>query len=120
MFWNPFRPSGISGTVRTPLTPEEARAAARRYEFVRLWECHCGARLKIRSREDRSSGPSNFDPYLPGHPRAGHSRLPSGALTWDGLAEERGWKTTPRTICPACAAKLPMAVYKDAKRRGVL
>lgn len=118
-FWNHFRGSAIGGQVTTPLTPAEARGAARTFEFVRLWECRCGARLKIRAREDRSSAPSNFEPYLPGHKLVGHSMLPSTSLTWDGLAEERGWKTRP-TVCPACVAKLPMAAYKDAKRRGVI
>lgn len=101
--------------VRNPLTPQEARSARRTFQFRQNWQCKCGAELTIRAKEDRSSGPSNFVPYPEGHRHEGHSQVMSGALTWDGLAEERGWQTRP-TKCPACVAGVSVAKYKELRR----
>jgi hypothetical protein len=111
---------------KIPLTPAETRAAARTFQFRRTWTCanpvmvdgvkaQCGATLTIRARADRAEGPSNFVPYPTGHRYAGHSALPSDALTWNGLAAERGWETDPVT-CRACQAGLTVDEYKQARR----
>jgi hypothetical protein len=114
-FMDWLRPSPSSVVV--PLTTQEVQTAARTFEFQRIWTCRCGAQLKIRAREDRSSGPSNFTAYPKGHLRAGHATLPSLALTWAGLAEERGWQTDP-VRCPACQRGMTVASYKHARRDG--
>ena len=108
------------GSVTTPLTPAEAQASGKTFKFRRTWQCGCGAQMTIRGREDRADGPSNFRAYPPTHRLAGHSMLPSEALTWNGLAEERGWKVTPRVKCPACQHGVDIATYKQAKRDGAL
>ena len=105
-----FKKTKVELKKRTPLTPDEARYAARVFQFVKDFECGCGAHLKIRTKEDRSSGPSNFQPDA-----QGHSKVPSGLLTWDGLAEERGWKVRP-TMCPACQRGLTVDQYKRLRR----
>lgn len=91
--------------------------AARRMQFVRQWTCGCGAVLRIRAKDDRRDGPSNFEPFPAWHRRAGHSKVPSAELTWSGLAAERGWRVERFVECPACQAGLTVADYK-AQRRG--
>lgn len=109
------RNRSVLATPATPLTPEELREAARTFQFRHTWTCACGATLVIRSREDRSAGPSNFKAYPPGHVLAGHATLPSGVLTWDGMAEERGWLTRP-TQCPACQQGITVSELKTRRR----
>lgn len=115
--WNFFRRS--TGTVRTPLTPAEARSAGSTFLYRREWQCACGAQLRIRTREERADGPSNFHPYPAGHKLAGHSRLPANELTWAGLAVERGWRVEP-VRCPACQQGLTASDYRVARRQGAL
>lgn len=107
----------VAVTVSVPITSEEVRAVGKEFEFRHAWRCGCGATLKIRARENRSTGASNFMPWPAGHPYAGHSQLPSSALTWAGLAEERGWKVDP-VECPACQRNLSRAQYKALKVSG--
>lgn len=72
------------------------------FVHVRAWQCGCGANLRIRSRQDHKERPTNFIPHPKSAGRfAGHSKLSPEDLTWDGLAEERGWKVDP-VLCPAC------------------
>jgi hypothetical protein len=101
-------------TTHTPLTPGETAAAKAAFEYRRVWTCPCGAQLRIRAREARADGPSNFR-MGPG----GHAVLPSSDLTWNGLAEERGWQTDP-VCCPACQRGMSVAAYKDARRSRLL
>lgn len=110
-----LRGKPLPGSIRMELTPAQAEAIGRTFEFKRVWTCGCGAQLKVRARDDRADGPSNFVPYPGGHPLFGHSMVKSALLTWNGLAEERGWKTEP-IACPACQAGMPLADYKQAKR----
>lgn len=115
-FWNFL--SG-KGTVRVPLTPEEAREQGMKFVYRRVWECSCGAILRIRAKDSRREGPSNYEPFPENHPRAGHSQILSSQLTWNGLAEERGWLTDP-IKCPACRLGMSRAEFKEAKREGAL
>ena len=128
--WNPFRtrpgaptptaavPAGVPAAV-VPLTLTEAREAARTFGFRRLWICACGATLTIRAKEDRPEGPTNFRPYPPTHRSAGHTQVASTFLTWNGLAEERGWLSDP-VRCPACRVGLSREAYRQARREGRL
>jgi hypothetical protein len=100
--------------TRVALTPDELRAAKKTYVYRRTWKCHCGAELTIRARHERPEGPSNFET----HPSLrGHSLRPSHALTWNGLAHERGWTTSP-VECPACQRGLTIEQYKKLRRNG--
>lgn len=101
---------------RTLLTPQETRDAAVTFQFWREWACsRCHARLKIRTRAPREDGPSNFVMYPKGHLLAGHSQVPADQLNWNGLAEEREWKTDP-VVCPACRRGLTVTDYKAQRR----
>ncbi len=85
--------------------PAAAKDAVRveGYAFARAWTCEsCQQQMRIRVREDRADGPSNYETYPPRHPKHGHSVRPSGELTWNGLAEERGWRVAPVIQCPTC------------------
>lgn len=104
------------GTVRVPLTPEEARERGSRMQYRREWECGCGARLAIRAKDDRMDGASNFAPFPEGHKHEGHSQILSGQLSWNGMAEERGWQTGEVVKCPACQAGVSLSDYKATKR----
>lgn len=115
-FFNFLRGQGI---VRTPITPEEARERGDAMQYRREWQCACGTQLKIRAREPHFDGPSNFVPYPVGHNLAGHSQLQPRFLTWNGMAEERGWKTDP-IQCPACQKGLSLKDYKEGRRKGLL
>lgn len=120
MSWFDFLKGADHGDpkVSIPLTPEEVRHAARTFQFRRTFVCsQCKCELTIRAREDRSSGPSNYRVYPETHRSAGHSVVPSGALTWRGLAEERGWKLDP-IVCPACQEGVSVDEYKRLKREG--
>lgn len=87
---------------------EEVLGKSMRYRAK--WTCTgpCALReegpncLKIRCKDDRPSGVSNFvvdrDPKSP---RFGHATLQSHLLNWNGMAEERGWETNP-VMCPNC------------------
>lgn len=104
----------------TPLTPEEARHAARTFSHRRTWVCRCGATLTVRARDSRADGPSNYQVCPPDFPivrMRGHSLLPSGDLTWNGLAAERGWESDP-VRCPACQRGMTVSDYRVAKRAG--
>lgn len=115
-FWN-FHTK--QGTVRTPLTPEEARERGSVMRHQREWECSCGAKLRIRARDSRSEGASNFVPFPKGHKYVGHSQIPTTFLSWNGMAVERGWSTDP-VKCPACVRGMPLKEYKHRKRSGKL
>lgn len=105
------------GLRQIPISPQVVEALGKSFEFVRVWQCGCGAKLKIRAREARKDGPSNLTVYPEWHKLGGHSIVPSGMLTWNGLAEERGWQTDP-VLCPACQAGMTVAEYKAARRAG--
>lgn len=86
-------------------------------QFRREWFCICGARLAIRARQNRADGPSNFTPWPDGHPLAGHSQVRSEDLTWNGLAEERGWAIGEQICaCPACQCNMTVPEFKQARR----
>lgn len=105
-----------------PLTPEEVRIVGKEFRYGRIWRCSgrdCKAELKIKAKANRANGPSNFVPYPVGHKLAGHSQVPTMDLTWNGLAEERGWLTNP-VVCPACRHGLTVLEFKQAKREGRL
>lgn len=115
-----FRPSGKKGMTVTPLTSEEVRDYAEKFKFVRTFTCGmktCTAQLRLRCRENRGDGPSNFVPYPPNHKSAGHSQIPSALLNWNGLVEERGWTSDP-VRCPACQRGMTVAQYKAARRQS--
>lgn len=99
------------GTVRTPLTPQEARETGATMQYRRQWECGCGARLSIRAKDSRRDGPSNYVASP-----AGHSVVPAGQLTWNGMAEERGWQTGEVIRCPACRQGMTVHEYKQMRR----
>jgi hypothetical protein len=103
--------------TRTPIPPEVVQALKPSMKHRFEWTCGCGAVLAIRSREPRADGPSNFHP----HPtKPGHSAVSAALLNWHGLAEERGWKVHPKTVCPACQAGMSVKEYKIARREGRL
>lgn len=109
-----------TGRVVVPLTPVEVARAGVTLLFSRSWLCaFCGAQMRIRAREDRQGGPSNFTAYPPNYPiekLRGHATLGSEFLTWNGLAEERGWQTTPKVKCPACVRGMTREEYKRSRR----
>lgn len=96
------------------------------FNFSCIFTCACGANLKLRKREDRDYGPSNYKGVhttltvqqfgLP-QDRIGHSIVPHGQLNWKGIAEENGWDTDP-IKCPACKAGLSLEDYKEKVRTG--
>jgi hypothetical protein len=85
------------------------------FEFGYEWVCACGARLFVRSRTDRADGPNNYDHARQDSKRPELKQQPS-ALTWAGLAAERGWQTEPTVVCPACQAGLSVTAYRAARR----
>jgi hypothetical protein len=105
---------------RIPLTRSEAQEVGKRFEFIRAWKCGgrgCPAQLVIRTREDREDGPSNFVPFPRGHKSEGHSQVDSINLTWNGLAEERGWKVrADRIVCPACQRGMDLPTFREVRR----
>lgn len=118
---------------RMPLTPAETASATRPFRFHHTWLCPCGARLTIRSREARLDGASNFEGVhtwetiraartrgqIVTEAALGHSILLPQFLTWNGLAEERGWQIDP-VRCPACQRGMSVAAYKQVRRHGRL
>lgn len=96
---------------QTPITESEAKQLSEGMPHMAIWLCKCGAKLRIRSKIERSNEASNFYPD-----RGGHSRLPADLLNWNGLAEERGWITHPTAVCPACRKGLSVRDYKAMKR----
>jgi hypothetical protein len=108
--WNWLTGRASAPSVRTPLTPGEARnLGITRFVHWREWVCGCGASLRIRATAPRGDGPSNFA-----------ADVPTRLLTWDGLAVERGWKVGQRVQCPACQRKLSVAAYRKARREHAL
>ena len=107
----------LIGRVRLPLKPEVVEEVAKSFSYRKEWKCECGANLRIRSRADHSDKASNYTTYPADHPRAGQSIVPPALLTWDGLAEERGWIVGAQTVCPACQAGMTIAEYRDHLRR---
>lgn len=105
---------------RFALTDRAAQEIAAKMEFGWQWACACGAQLRIRSRIDHRHGPSNYEVFPGGHARAGHATVPPHALTWAGMAAERGWVPMDDDVaqCPACRAGLSLSDYKAAKRAG--
>lgn len=110
-------------TVRLP---KETVADLTGFTFSAEWTCEgaCAqnlqpTKLRIRARQDRAAGPSNFEAYPKRHRFAGTSKLPSHELTWNGLAEERGWQTTPKVLCPACLeGAVSVEEYRAAVKAG--
>jgi hypothetical protein len=89
---------GLGGGTPEAVSPVRIEG----YAFARAWTCGtCQQQMRIRVRQDRAEGPSNYETYPPRHPKHGHSVRPSGDLNWNGLAEERGWTTNP-VCCPTC------------------
>ena len=107
--WDFLKETQPPAPIHVPLTPEEARTVTG-FGHKREWFCGCGARLAIRSREAHPDEPSNCRLK-----RDGHADQQPHALTWNGLAHERGWQTDPVT-CPACQLQLSRARYKELKR----
>lgn len=114
--------------THVPLTPAETRAIKASMAYRRAWTCTCGAQLRIRARETRADGPSNYQGvHTAQSVRAssvpasfiGHSIVAHGDLNWSGLAEEQGWQTDP-IRCPACQRRLTVSAFKDARRAGLL
>lgn len=99
----PEEAPGKVTTLERLVEPSNGRDALK---FLHTWTCSCGAALRIRCRVDRHEGPSNFVvwPVESDDPKYGHSMIPAMALNWNGLAEERGWRTNP-IQCPNCQAK---------------
>lgn len=113
--FNFLKTAGSTLTKRTPLTPDEVRDVAAGMQYRAEWHCPCGANLRIRARDSRRTGPSNFVVFPENHPRAGHSQIASSQLNWNGLAEERGWGTDP-VKCPACIQHMSVADYKRSRK----
>jgi hypothetical protein len=105
---------------QTPITPVEVETLKPSLQHVRTFVCACMATMRIRSRDARADGPSNFKAFPPAHPRKGHSQVPAEYLNWAGLAAERGWETTPDVKCPACQRGMTRSQYKTARRKGKL
>lgn len=85
--------------------------AAKKFKYVKQWNCQCGAQLRIKSTTSRTEDASNFVPT-----RSGHATLPSSELNWAGLANERGWKPEQDRMCPACQAGVDLATFKRLRR----
>jgi hypothetical protein len=103
---------GLTPNVQ-PSTLKQPNTTSSEFSYFSEWKCNCGAKLKVRSKNDRNGGSSNFTGTFPaGHPKAGHSVTPTEALTWNGLAEERGWKTHPTPVCPACQRAISVTDYR--------
>jgi phage FluMu protein Com len=108
-------------SIRFPLNKEVARDITG-FNFQRTFKCSCvneftenPTQITIRTRTDRSDGPSNFLSYPDGHKQVGHSQVDSDLLSWNGLLEERGWDSSP-VKCPACKAGVDLKTYKESRR----
>jgi len=129
--FNFFRKSGTGATAAvqqvTPITPVEVRDLSGTMKYHVTWvctgpKCTIGkpghepkkATITIHARDERPDGPSNFVAV-----KGGHSKLPSSDLTWNGLIEERGWKSNP-VLCPACQRGMTIREYKEHRRKGGL
>jgi hypothetical protein len=100
---------------RIPIKKEEVSliAEVRTMKYNHDFICKCGAMLKIKAKENRKDGPSNFKANA-----FGHATLPSHELTWYGLVEERGWKVKgDKVTCPACQVGMTVLEYKASKRQ---
>jgi hypothetical protein len=111
-----WRRPGRVPSVITPLTSADVLASAEKFKFVHAWRCGCGAQLRIRTAEPRAVD-SNWNGDRPDRHGQRHSVVAAGLLSWDGLANERGWETNP-TRCPACVAGLPLATFKAVRREA--
>jgi len=105
---------------RTPLSPEVLGELSATMKYKKEWRCGCGANLRIRSKAAHSNKGSNYTVYPVGHAKTGQSMIPPEQLTWDGLAEERGWIVGEETVCPACQMGMSVEEYKThmRSRRG--
>lgn len=89
--------------VRVEIPKSRVEEVAAGFKFRAEWTCPCGKQLKIRARQDRFHGPSNFRVDMNPKSRTfGHATLPSDKLTWNGLAAERGWIVDGGVKCPEC------------------
>jgi hypothetical protein len=82
------------------------------------WTCGCGAQLRIRARDDRETGPSNYRGDFPSGPLVGQDIVPHHELNWNGLAHKNGWKTSPGVPaqCPACQRGWSLEDYRKKFR----
>lgn len=94
------------------------------FDYAHAWTCSTcrpteahpiPMMLRIRCRENRPDGPSNYVVDADGSRRSGHATVPTHQLTWNGMAEERGWSTDP-VRCPACLAGLTVDAFKRQRR----
>lgn len=108
---NFFKATRKGGTISAVLTRELADKIARPFKFVKIWTCPCGAQLKIRAKDNRENGDSNF--AVDTH---GKATLEHGELNWNGLAEEKGWHVNP-VKCPACINGMTVEAYKASRRK---
>jgi hypothetical protein len=97
---------------------EVPKGSAKKFgmRYSRIFKCACGTQMVIHAADPRDDLPSNFEGVKP----TGHSNVPAHALNWKGLAEERGWKTDPKIVCPACQRGLSLAEFKRLRRTGQL
>lgn len=118
----PFLPK-----VSLPIDKAKVEEVSGGMKFKRTWECeHCVAlgadrpsRLSIRAREDRADGPSNYALETDGTKlNYMHATLPTQYLTWNGLAEERGWQVHPTVKCPPCQHNMSRDLFKRMVREG--
>lgn len=98
------------GKVSLPITREVVEKFEKPFKYVREWTCGCGNNLRIRARDHREDGPSNFKKDVNGRVTLSH-----GELNWNGLAEEKGWNVNP-VQCPACIAGMSTEEYKMNNR----
>jgi hypothetical protein len=120
-------PSTKSGSGSTTVVTGSRSPTAPRVDLSReikgfvhtaQWTCSCGAQLRIRARDDRASGPSNYKGDFPSGPLIGQDIVPHHELNWNGLAHKNGWKTAPNVPaqCPACQRGWTLADYKKKVR----
>lgn len=116
-----------NGHISLPIDKSQVEELSGGMKYKRTWECeHCvdagathPARLAIRAREDRADGPSNYKLETDGTKiNYMHATLPTHELTWNGMAEERGWQVHPTVKCPACQNKVSIKLYKQLVREG--
>ena len=118
---------GSQEGVSLPIDKAKVEEIAGGMPFKRTWECeHCmekGAdkpsQLAIRARENREDGPSNYQLETDGTKiNYMHATLPTHKLTWNGMAEERGWQVSPTVKCPACQHNMSRDLFKKMVREG--
>jgi hypothetical protein len=124
--------TGTSKTVtgdREPTAPRiDLSREIKGFTHTGQWTCACGAQLRIRARDDRESGPSNYRGDFPSGPLVGQDIVPHHELNWNGLAHKNGWKTSPGVPaqCPACQRGWSLDEYRkklrevQASREGIV